>query len=304
MQIKRITQVGTLADSSHAPAPQPPARPQPEGLRPRFKPIGVYDPAISVPTSAVAGAEDTEMTEAPTLATPKESAKKDKKKAEGKAEKEKKTKKAKKTSGEVSEPTIAEPSQSDRKRKHTASEDDAAAAAEQLLKESQSAGKTSKKQKTGRKGSPDLGSEPSSTSRKETPILPPMVPALSQSLASTASIPATASTPVAKKTKAARKSKKDVSTPAPASSMETHPPSTATKPTPVPLPSFPGSSQLRDSPAASSPQIASTPVPTKEKSKKGKSAKGKDKQQTPTPSNGMPKKVTPVPLPNVTAGSG
>lgn len=252
LQIKRLPQIGASSSQRAAkPAPPPAARPQPEGLRARYKPIGVYDPA---PETAQ-GSEDVTMTEAPTMTTP---SKKDAKATKAAAKAEKKAKKEKSKKGDVIEvQSTPQDSQSQDsfdpatlKRKITASEEDAELAAEQLKGESSAAAREKKKRKTEKAGSPDLGSD------------------LTPSKAATATGP-TGTPATAKKDKKPKKEKKsDKSATTPATQNASAESSTAKKQTPVPLPTFPGSSQFGSKDIIPSSQP--TPVPKKEKAKKSK----------------------------------
>lgn len=169
------------------------------------------------------------------------------------------------------------------KRKHTVSEDDAAAAAEQLMGETMRAETKAKKQKTVRNGSPDLGSEPSSTtSKQETAVAPPTIPPASYSFSSLGSV-AAASTPAGKRSK-----KSKVETPLP-SSLQIQS-ALDKKQTPVPLPNLPLLIRAKESPVpilSSGTIIATTPAKkTKAKKEKGGKADStlQSSQQSPPPS--------------------
>ncbi|RGP80373.1 hypothetical protein FLONG3_1522 [Fusarium longipes] len=265
MQVKKITQLG--AGISVGPTPKPAPRAQPAGLKARYQPIGVNEPM-----NAVDEEEDVEMTEAPAEST---KASKKEKKRKSKETSEKKSKKMtlpeRPSSQTVGEST---PDTRKNKRKLPASEDDAAAITEQLETEAKSAAKKSKKQKTDRVGSPDLGSEPASAAaKKQTPVLPPTFP--------TAGTPASkpAATPAASSKKQKKVKETPIPTPAPRQSV-------------VPIPSIPHSSPLKGSPAPAS-QPPSSPVQAKEK----RSKKSKDSKKT-----ASSKKETPV-LPPVPGSS-
>lgn len=272
MQVKRLPQIASSSSQAATqPAPPTAARPQPEGLRARYKPIGVYDPAPQTPQ----GQEDVEMTEAPAQPS---SSKREKKatKAAAKAEKKASKDKSKKGGDIVEVPSSQKDSQESNdaatlKRKITSSEEDAELAAEQLMGESNAAANKRKKQKTVRTGSPELGSE-SAPSKKETSVVPPVE-----------------TTTPAKKSKKEKKDKKDkkaTTTPAtnPMSAPES---STLKKQTPVPLPKFPGSSQIGVDKIPSS-----QPTPTVKKEKSKKSKKG-----TSAAVATEERKESPVPLP-------
>uniref|UniRef100_A0A8H7TTJ1 DNA-directed RNA polymerase I subunit RPA34.5 n=1 Tax=Bionectria ochroleuca TaxID=29856 RepID=A0A8H7TTJ1_BIOOC len=285
MQVRRITQLGgSSGDQSNVgPAPKPAARPQPEGLRTRFKPIGVYDAPIVSTTHA----EDTEMADAPaSQELPTE-------KTEKKAKKEKSKKKDKAAPETITGLDAVTPA---KKRKHTASEDDALAAAAQLREESQSTDTGVKKRRKDRDGSPDLGFEHQVGGSRQTPVLPPTIPSSLPTIDSSQM----AATPTPKPSKKGKKAK-STEVPVPSSSIE---PQGVSTPAPsrkshVPLPSIPGSSQPKNSPVPI-PQpgaSVSTPVSTKsDKTKKAKSGKSKSKDSAgPSQAKGQ----TPVPPPVV-----
>ncbi|KAK9441384.1 RNA polymerase I, subunit RPA34.5 [Metarhizium brunneum] len=272
MQVKKITQLGqgSGATSSVGPTPKPPARQQPEGLKARYQPYGVTSPMGQIGVDASFHIEDTEMADAPAPApAPAILAGS----AQNKSDKKEKKRKEK---GESETPRKG-------KRKHVSSEDDAVAATEQLMGENLSAETKTKKQKTERVGSPDLGSDapPSSAvSKKQTLLVPPAIPG---------------STPSSK----SKRSKSKPETP-------------ASKPreTAVPVPQVPGSSQHKVSPVPiPQPGVASTPVADRD-SKKSKKKKTKTPdataktQQSPPPSaqpagKNSKIKLTPVPMPKL-----
>lgn len=319
MQIKKITQLGANSggNSNVGPAPRNAPRSQPKGLKARYQPIGVNSSMGKIGVGASPGDhEDDEMTEAPALPAPiatpaKKSSKKDKN-AQKEAvstpapKKSKKDAKKDKDSETVPQPTAAATPNGNGKRKHTVSDDDDAAAADQLLGEI-TATSQSKKQKTGRKGSPDLGSAaPSVTGKRQTPILPPTVPAKSfPSLgpADDASTPPKAASPPATVTRKSKKAKADTSTPAKAKKQTPVP---APRQTAVPVPPVPHSSQSKVSPVPI-PQ----PLPTattsavskdekKTKKRKDKADKADKKTAAAVPSSQHTPnatKVTPVPAP-------
>ncbi|KAM0257601.1 hypothetical protein ACHAQJ_004301 [Trichoderma viride] len=285
MHIKRITSLGGAATSTAGPAPRRAPRPQPKGLRARYQPFGVNTPMGNIGADAPED-EDVEMGEAPeTMATPK-SAKKDKKS-------KKEDVKQSKSKGTVgAETPDAKSSKTDRKgkRKHTISEDDAFAAAEQLRKESDSVETKSKKQKVTRATSPDLGSELPLTSKKQTPIAPPAIPssAYSSTLSSSAAAIATPSKVVAATPSTAKKSSKKTKpeTPIP-----------TPRQTAVPLPNLPLTSRPKESPVPLPPSsafVATTPLQSKsKKSKKIKdevTATGSSQQSPPPSAQGGDKK--------------
>ncbi|KAM3558538.1 hypothetical protein MY1884_003932 [Beauveria asiatica] len=210
MQIRRITEIGvTTATPAAVGSSTKVARPQPKGLTARFRPIGVTSNVSTHHHSNTGDKEDVEMGDVePTEATPKARQKKDKKRKEASDPKES-ARKSKKS-----------------KRDHTISEDEDAAAAEQLMKESVSALTKSKKPKSAPIGSPDLGSEGGHLPVKQTLVLPPVIPTWS------ATVPAT-STPV-KKTKKRKSSEGKPATPPSQVSGG------AKKETPVPVPVLPG----------------------------------------------------------------
>ena len=275
VQFKRLPQL--KATSTTGPASKPKARPQPAVLNARFTPIGVYDPAGQ---SRSVDEPDTVMDDAPpapVASIKKEKvAGKDKSKGKGKAKVEDAV-----TPGPASTPA--------KKRKLTAaSEEDAEAASQQLLGETQMAETNAKKLKTERQGSFDLGSEPRPSATKD----------------------ASASTPASKSK--SKKSKKAEATPAQPASQA---PTSAAKQTPIPLPRqtavplptmFGSSHKNSPVPLPQLPPSSSVPLPTPskaEKPKKDKSSKGKDKdgkkkeKKTAAQSAASTKAETPVPPP-------
>lgn len=282
MHIKRITSLGGAGASSVGPAPRRAPRPQPKGLRARYQPFGVNTPMGTIGADASED-EDVEMGEAPAaVATPK-SAKKDKKSKKDDVKQSKS--KEKKGADDDAAAVTPKSSKADRKgkRKHTISEDEALAAAEQLRVEQDSAETKSKKQKVARISSPELGSEVPSTARKETPIAPPAIPSSSYTFSglpsSSAAIAtpskAPAATPSAAK-KSTKKTKPETPVPTPRQTAVPLPNILAARPkeSPVPLPS-------------SSAILATTPLQSK--SKKVKKAKDDvhatgSSQQSPPPS--------------------
>ncbi|KAF5588604.1 SRP40-suppressor of mutant AC40 of RNA polymerase I III [Fusarium pseudocircinatum] len=256
MQVKKITQLGST--KSVAPVPKPAPRAQPAGLRARYQPIGVNEAMGSIGDD-----DDVEMGDAPILST--KAAKKEKKR------KSKETSNKKQKKGQsIPEPPAEAPTSDTRKnkRKLAASEDDAVAVAEQLQEEAKLAASKSKKQKTVRAGSPDLGSEPTSAvAKKYTPVLPPSIPTAGTPT------PKSASTPAASSKK--QKKVKEASVPAPRQSV-------------VPIPSIPHSSPPRSSPARAP---ASQPLASPSQGKEKRARKRKDKDGKKTPSG---KKETPV----------
>ncbi|KAF5712758.1 SRP40-suppressor of mutant AC40 of RNA polymerase I III [Fusarium mundagurra] len=262
MQVKKITQLGST--KSVAPVPKPAPRAQPAGLRARYQPIGVNEPMGSIGDD-----EDVEMGDAPVLST--KAAKKEKKR------KSKETSDKKQKKGQsIPEPPAEAPTSDTRKnkRKLAASEDDAVAVAEQLQEEAKLAASKSKKQKTARAGSPDLGSEPTSTvAKKYTPVLPPAIPTVGTPT------PKSASTPVASSKK--QKKVKEASVPAPRQSV-------------VPIPSIPHSSPPRSSPART-PASQPPASPSQGKEKRARKRKDKDGKKTPSGKKETPV-VPPVPL--------
>ncbi|PHH90550.1 hypothetical protein CDD83_3312 [Cordyceps sp. RAO-2017] len=221
MQVRRITQLD-IDGSTCAPSDTRAPRAQPEGLKARFKPIGVNDSIGNTGMDGSTVGEDHEMTDAPALPAPAE------REAEKSTPKSSKKKKHKASAGNDGKDTA---SSRKGKRKHTTSEDDAVAADEQLVTESQTAGSQAKKPKMER-GSPDLGSEPPSSTapKKQTPVLPPFVPSPSYPMSSLGLAPAAASTPKESKSRKTKKAKDK--TPVPSSSL----PLPAKRDTPVPLP--------------------------------------------------------------------
>lgn len=283
MQVKKITQLANLPSSAIEPTERRTPRAQPKGLKPRYQPIGVNEPTGSLEADGSEAEEDTEMTEAPAVPTTKASSKKEKKRKDKDADvlatpsagKEKKQKNA---GASVTEPpssrTLDVPTPEvarKGKRKHTISEDDAAAAAEQLMAESKSAVIKPKKQKTNRSGSPDLGSEaPSTSAKKQTHVPPPAIPQATPT-------PKSVSPPAPSTSKKSKKVKEP--------KLELPILTNNSKQTPVPVPAIPHSSQGIP---PSSPNL------TKEE-KRAKKRKEKESAKAKTPS----RKVTPVPPPKV-----
>ena len=296
MHVRRITQLG--ADRvAVGPSEKRAPRAQPKGLKARYQPIGVNGPMGKIGMDTGSDDEDTEMAEAPALhatadASPDKTTKKDKKR------------KQKGTAVEAGKHN--EETGRNGKRKHTSSEDEAAAAAEQLIVESQTADTKTKKRKTGRSGSADLGSESlsSAAAKKQTPIVPPTALKAPNS--------ASVSTPAGSKTKKAKKAKDE--TPVPSSSQSLpalkQTPVPVPRQTVVPIPPIPSSS-------TQPPKVSPVPVPhpaatpsagkgeKKAKKRKDKTAAGGPSQQSPPPSAQAPrqsdKKVTPIPPPAIKA---
>ncbi|KAF5541611.1 SRP40-suppressor of mutant AC40 of RNA polymerase I III [Fusarium mexicanum] len=266
MQVKKITQLGST--NSVAPVPKPAPRAQPAGLKARYQPIGVNEPMGSIGED-----EDVEMGDAPVLST--KAAKKEKKR-KSKETSDKKQKKGQSIPEPPSSRTTEAPTSESRKnkRKLAASEDDAVAVAEQLQEEAKLAASKSKKQKTARAGSPDLGSEPTSTvAKKYTPVLPPAIPTVGTPTPKSASTPVTSSKKL--------KKVKEASVPAPRQSV-------------VPIPSIPHSSPPRSSPARA-PASQPPASPSQGKEKRARKRKDKDGKKTPSSKKETPV-VPPVPL--------
>ncbi|KAK2683342.1 hypothetical protein RAB80_001288 [Fusarium oxysporum f. sp. vasinfectum] len=252
MQVKKITQLGS--PNSVAPVPKPAPRAQPTGLKARYQPIGVNEPMGSIGDD-----EDVEMGDAPVLSA--KAAKKEKKR-KSKETSDKKQKKGQSIPEPPSSRTTEAPTPDTRKnkRKLAASEDDAVAVAEQLQEETKLAASKSKKQKTNRAGSPDLGSEPASAAAKKyTPVLPPAIPTAGTPT------PKSASTPVTSSKK--QRKLKEASVPAPRQSV-------------VPIPSIPHSSPPRSSPARA-PASQPPASPSQGKEKRAKKRKDKDGKRLP-----------------------
>lgn len=233
MQIRRITKLGApTATPASVGSTTKVARPQPKGLKARFQPLGVSSDMGTLGLDAE-DEDDVEMYDAPdTGSTPKAS------------------KKTGKSTKDSTEPKQSASKSKKSKRKHSVSEDEDAAAAEQLLEESVSAVTKSKKQKTASLGSPDLGSEPALPALRQTFVAPPPVPG------SSATVDA-ASTP-AKKAKKSKTSKSTTTPATPFSSSQIA--SNSMKETPVPVPSVP--SLLKSA--------SSTGTPAEKKTKKKK----------------------------------
>ncbi|KAG6104946.1 hypothetical protein E4U31_001680 [Claviceps sp. LM219 group G6] len=284
MHVKKIAQLGrgNLRALPSEPAPKEPCRAQPKRMKLRYQPFGVNTEMGQIGGDEESDIDvDVDMVDAPAAAVPSTP-------ATSKADK--KDKKKKQKSHDVDTARQG-------KRKLT-SEDEAAAAAEQLQGESQSAAKVkSKKQKTQRTVSPDLGSDAKTTStssnaKKVTPVLPPNVPS-SQTVARAA-----ASTPASKLKNKIAKSETPVS---------------VLRQSVVPIPVIPGSSQPPKVSPVPIPQPIRAPSPLVSKdSKKAKVKKEKKSaasttttttRQSPPPSAQGSKrasaKVTPVPPPKL-----
>ncbi|KEY67912.1 hypothetical protein S7711_02123 [Stachybotrys chartarum IBT 7711] len=325
MQVRRIAQVGNGTNGSTAVSTDKRApRPQPKGLKARFQPIGVNSSMGKIGQDASSDAEaDIEMMDAPAPSTTavQTPAKKDKSKKPketpaktpaGKSKNKKATELSTPLPSIVPNQDATPATARKTKRKHTPSEDEAALASSQLVQESLSAELRTKKQKTNRNASPDLGSDhqPSSTVvKKQTPVVPPTIPHTSSS----SSDQQPTSTPASKKTdlpatSSTKKSKKSkVMPPAPGSSQPAPTPGKVQTPVPVPrqtavpLPSFPSSTPA---PASSAPAPVSTPSLSKEEKKARKRKEKEAKNKTAIPSSQpsiteSAKKVTPVPPPKL-----
>ncbi|KAG6015212.1 hypothetical protein E4U43_005610 [Claviceps pusilla] len=288
MHVKKVAQLGrgNLHTLSSGPAPQDPRRAQPKGMKIRYRPFGVNTPMGQIGgDDEESGSEaDIDMVDAPSPAVPSRS-------ATSKAEKKEKKQKQKKQDADTAR----------KGKRKLSSEDDATAAAEQLMEESQSAKFQSKKQKTLRDVSPDLGSDEkglsssssssSSTTKKVTLVLPPEVPSSQRA----------SSTPIPKwKNKNVK--------------LET--PVSAPRQSVVPIPVVPGSSQLPKVSPVPVPQPPSSASPLVSKdSKKVRVKREKTEKaapvatikQSPSPSaqgNKLTtKKVTPVPAPKLKSTS-
>ncbi|PTB69226.1 hypothetical protein BBK36DRAFT_1157465 [Trichoderma citrinoviride] len=287
MHIKRIANLGGAAATTVGPAPRRAARPQPKGLKARYQPFGVNTPMGNIGADA-SGDEDVEMEEAPAaVATPKP-AKKDKKSKKDDA-KPSESKDKKKDADVAATPKAADVKtpKTDRKgkRKHTTSEDDALAAEAQLKEDISSSAKgKSKKQKTARASSPELGAELPPLPKKQTPIAPPTIP--SSSAYSFSNIPSSA-TAVATPSKAPAATPSTVKKSAKKTKPET--PVPAPRQTAVPLPSIPLSARPKESPVPLPPVAALAATPVQSKSKKIKASKDEvnatsSSQQSPPPS--------------------
>ncbi|PTB77496.1 hypothetical protein M440DRAFT_1390803 [Trichoderma longibrachiatum ATCC 18648] len=290
MHIKRIANLGGAAASTLGPEPRRAARPQPKGLKARYQPFGVNTPMGNIGADA-SGDEDVEMDEAPAVATPKP-AKKDKKSKKDDA-KESENKDKKKDADVAATPKAAaapkaadaKTPKTDRKgkRKHTISEDDAQAAEAQLKEDISSAKGKSKKQKTARASSPELGAELPPMPKKQTPIAPPTIP--SSSAYSFSNLPSSA-TAVATPSKAAAATPSTAKKSAKKAKPET--PVAAPRQTAVPLPSIPLTARPKESPVPLPPSAAFA-TPVQSKSKKSKASKDEanaasSSQQSPPPS--------------------
>lgn len=287
VQVKRITNLGGSSTGTADPTYQRPVRPQPKGLKARYKPIGVSKALGTIGDDLDGDEADTEMADAPALPElPVAETTKEKKKRKSKAATEaepvsetpKKSKKKDKASGEADLAAKG-------KRKLTSSEEDAFAASSQLMGESQVAETKSKKQKTGRAGSPDL-------STKVTPVTVPApsfsFDSLPDAAAADASTPKAAAKKTSSKKKAApaepaakatpiasakkpKKAAPKVEVPVPSSSQVTIP--AIGRNTPIAPPVIYG----QPIPSSSAPP-ASTPTPAAKTTKK--SGGGKKKEAT------------------------
>ncbi|RDA89498.1 hypothetical protein CP533_6807 [Ophiocordyceps camponoti-saundersi (nom. inval.)] len=197
-------------------------------------------------------------------------------------EQTKSNKKKDKKKTAVAEADNKAPSSRKGKRKHTTSEDDATAAGEQLIVESQEAESQSqsKKPKIGRDESPDLGSEPpSAAGKKKATAVPVSLPAPSSSMA-TEAMATEASTPAWLAKKLTMKTKKSTEkTPLPSSSQSLPPPMGTPSHPPRETPSHPP----RETP---SHQPRETPVPL-----------------PPNVLNSSARRESSVPLPRMTTGT-
>ncbi len=233
MQIRRITQIGaTTATPASVGSTTKVPRPQPKGLKARFQPLGVSSDmgTLGLDTD---DEDDVEMQDAPaTGSTPKAS------------------QKTGKSTKDSADPKQSASKSKKSKRKHSISDDEDAAAAEQLMEESVSAVTKSKKQKTASRGSPDLGSEPALPALRQTFVAPPPIPG-SSATADAASTPAKK----AKKTKTSKSVTKPA-TPLPSSQVSGN----SKKETPIPVPSIP--SLLKSA--------SSTGTPAEKKTKKNR----------------------------------
>ncbi|KAH0492983.1 hypothetical protein TgHK011_007908 [Trichoderma gracile] len=285
MHIKRIANLGGAAASTAGPEPRRAARPQPKGLKARYQPFGVNTPMGNIGADA-SGDEDVEMDEAPAaVATPKPAKKEKKSKKDDAKQSESKDKK--KNADVAATPKAADvktpKTDSKGKRKHTNSEDDAVAAEAQLKEDLSSAKGKSKKQKTARASSPELGAELPPMPKKQTPIAPPPIPSSSaysfSNLSSSATAVATPSKVAAATPSTAKKSTKKTKPETPVA---------APRQTAVPLPSIPLTARPKESPVPLPPSAAFA-TPVQSKSKKSKASKDEanatgSSQQSPPPS--------------------
>ncbi|PFH62895.1 hypothetical protein XA68_11214 [Ophiocordyceps unilateralis] len=234
MQVRRVIQLGDGDfHSTTGPEGKPPPRPQPKGLQASFQPIGVNSPMGSIGIDD----GDYDMTDiAPTMPATLAQIEQAKSNKDGNKE----------MRFAVEEAAVASGSRN-AKRKRTESVNDEAAAAAQLLTESQQAeSQTKKKPKTARDRSPELGSEPpKGLVKHESAMVAPARPNFSgpstgiattpSAAAATTPSAAAASTPTVASTTRngkAKKTRKKMETPV-ASSSQTLP---AMRMTPVPLP--------------------------------------------------------------------
>lgn len=303
MQVRRITQPD-VNGSTTAPSEKRAPRPQPKGLKARYKPIGVETPVGKSGVDSGLDGSDSEMADASGSATaPK--AQPDKSPA--------KRKKGKRNEGTaVADQEAAAPRNA--KRKQPSSEDEAAAAASQLMEESQTADsktkesqikepkakkpKTNKKPKTDRGGSPDLGSDAPASATVKAKQTPVMAPAIATAASSLGSTPAAASSSSTGKPKTSKKAKSQQSVP---SSSQSLPPAKMSTPVPiprqtaVPLPHIPSSAQQpKESPVPIPLASAGTPASKEAKKIKGGAGKaggtGSSQQTSPPPSAQAPEK--------------
>lgn len=291
MQVRRITQQLGADGFTVGPPEVDAPHPQPKGLKARCQPIGVDTPMGKIGMDSGSDGEDCEMADAPALPTaldaqPEKSAAKTQPgkatakgqpgKATPKGQPDMSTPKSKKSKRKGTPVQASQEATAPRsgKRKQPSSEDEAAAAASQLMEESETAESKTKKAKTVRGGSPDLGLEPplsATIKTKQTPVMPPKIPMLTCSLAGTS---AAASSPLTGK---AKKSKKAKSEQPVLSSSQSLPPAKKDTQVPiprqtaVPIPPVPSSSQLS--------KISPVPIPllaaaaTSGRVRKGKTSK-------------------------------
>ncbi|RCI12951.1 hypothetical protein L249_0102 [Ophiocordyceps polyrhachis-furcata BCC 54312] len=276
MQVRRITKLGG-GDSALAAAGPEPKRssvPQPKDLKASYQPSPIGNTGMD--------GEDCVMTDA----TPEPAA------AAVQSGQVKSSKKKDKKKSRMVEASQEVAASRKGKRKHTTSEDDATAAAEQLIVESQEAESQSKRPKTGRSESLDLGSEPpSAAAKKETMVPPPSLPGPSSSMVTMPTVTdATTPTVLAKSGgKSAKKTNKTIEkTPLPSSSQSLPPKTVTPVPLPrqthVPLPQRGLSSSARRESPVQAPRVP-TVAASGRKSDKAKRRKGKESETQKAASN-------------------
>lgn len=291
MQFKRIIQIPGPESAAAASRPLPPSRvprPQPKGLRARYRPIGI-PPGESMGTigsSSESEQEDTEMTQAPPLASPTNASKKDTKSKKRQRDSNETPKSSQQLHGNAEAvstpgPETGASAKKSSKRKHADDEDEDPASS-QLIGEGRSAEKKKKAKKQKRGQDNEAAPPPSAT--KLTPVPPPKVP-ISSKKSAVAPPTEMSPTPGASSRKNKRVSFSADATAAPAAEIP--------KESPVPIPQIPHAK--RSSPSAAE----STPKASKEKKTKKKKSKDVGSGPNSSQSSIPPPKETPILPPTV-----